>query len=148
MHCDKLNQLRRVIIVRGKGALGSVVVRDTINDLILNSNPFIVSNVNHGADISTILEFGSIKIGLTSIIEPTIRFIDFIDDCKQLQCNIIVAACKVRGNNLGVIKSDLRYPYYVIEWCYYDRITTSTDLSVIIAQAVQDVKARLIGISI
>lgn len=75
-----------------------------------------------GKEIKAILIINNIKIGIESEGDPFSRIFESIDEFVKENCDIIVVACRTRGETYDKVKS-LENEGYEIKWLSNERST-------------------------
>ena len=105
--------------IRSQGKSSSI---KKVFDKLQSKYPNGVITYKKGKEIKAILIINNIKIGIESEGDPFSRIFESIDEFVKENCDIIVVACRTRGETYDKVKS-LENEGYEIKWLSNERST-------------------------
>ena len=105
--------------IRSQGKSSSI---KKVFDKLQSKYPNGVIKYKKGKEIKAILIINNIKIGIESEGDPFSRIFESIDEFVKENCDIIVVACRTRGETYDKVKS-LENEGYEIKWLSNERST-------------------------
>lgn len=108
---------KSVIAIYGPSRQGkSETVRETANLLLAAFPHYKLQAINTGGDITYIVEINGVKIGLESQGDPKSRIFHSLQTFVNERCDIIICACRSRGETANAVEDLYRINQYEIIW--------------------------------
>lgn len=97
---------KTIIALVGQGGKGKSSTIKLFFELLKTSYPTLKINlINRGGDITVIVEFNSIKIGIESQGDPESRLGKSLDLFVKEGCKIIVCSCRTKGEPMRTVNA-------------------------------------------
>ena len=116
-----------IIVNWGTAGVGKTPSLRKVYDILASKYPTTILDNRNGKDIKAIVFIGDCKVGIETQGDPKPYFVtaDSMEDFRNLGCQIVVAACRTKGDTWdAVYEMETKYGYHLIEALHhrtYDR---------------------------
>ncbi|MBQ0088862.1 MAG: hypothetical protein KBT27_05990 [Prevotellaceae bacterium] len=114
--------MRKLVIVnRGCGGIGKSSAIKAVYQLLKDKGYNPDEEVWQGGDIKAIFEIDGVKVGISSQGDPGSCMKDNIEDFVKMECEIIVTACRMKGDTYRKVYYELgeEQDYDIIWYGHY-----------------------------